>query len=261
VKGFLVNGSTGECVSLSAEERQRTIEIVSSECEKKAFVIGGVEIPVTWDAINEAKRISEAGADFALVATPYYLKPTMDGVFEHYKKVAESGINILAYNNPFRTNVVLSTPLLEKLADVPNIIGMKQSNVNMSQTAEIIRLLGDTFKFIHSYGDAVSIFPGLLLGGVGAMSLTTCFVPEKILQLYEATIKRDIITAIKIYKEILPLLLYVGSGVHGEPNPAPFKEALRLIGRSAGPTRFPVTPVTKDTSDRIKKVLKDANII
>ena len=149
VKGFLVNGSTGECISLSAEERKRTVEIVSDECNKKAFVIAGVELPPTWDAVEETKRVSNAGADFALVATPYYLKPTTDGIFEHYKKVAETGVKILAYNNPFRTTVVLSTQLIEKLAEVKNIVGMKQSHVDMSQNAEIIRSVGDKFKFIN----------------------------------------------------------------------------------------------------------------
>jgi len=137
---------------------------------------------------------------------------------------------------------------------------MKQSHVDMSQTAEIIHLVGKKIAFFHSYGDAVSIFPGLLLGGVGAMSIIPLFAPEKTLELYRATMNRDLETAIRVYRDLLPLLLYVGSGVSGEPNPAPFKEALRIIGRSVGPTRLPVTQVTSDTRKAITKVLKEADL-
>jgi 4-hydroxy-tetrahydrodipicolinate synthase len=93
------------------------------------------------------------------------------------------------------------------------------------------------------------------------MSITACFVPDKILLLYNALVNKDIKTAKRIYNEILPLLLHVGSGVNGEPNPAPFKAALELVGRPAGPTRLPVMPVTSATSSRIKGVLKDAGLI
>jgi len=260
IRGFLVNGSTGECLSLSTEERQRTVEIVSKECKRKAFVIAGVETPVTHHAILDAKRATESGADFVLVATPYYLKPTLDGIFQHYKKVAEAGVKVIIYNNPFRTNVVLSTQMVKSLSEIRNIVGMKQSHVDMSQTAEIIHLVGKKIAFFHSYGDAVSIFPGLLLGGVGAMSIIPLFAPEKTLELYRATMNRDLETAIRVYRDLLPLLLYVGSGVSGEPNPAPFKEALRIIGRSVGPTRLPVTQVTSDTRKAITKVLKEADL-
>ena len=261
VYGLLVNGSTGEFITMSAEERQRTVEIVSEECKRKVFIIAGAEMPVTHASIAEAKRVKQAGADFLLLGTPFYVNPTTDGMYEHFKKVAEAGVPALLYNNPWRTHIVLSTQLIIRLAEEKNIAGIKQSNPDMNQTAEIIQATaGGKFAFIHSYGDAVSIFPGLLLGGAGAMSLATLFVPEKVMQLYEATIRKDVETAKKIWVEIHPLLTMGWTGVHGEPNPAPVKEALRLVGRPVGPTRLPVIPVTEDTTKKLEKILRNQKL-
>lgn len=260
INGLLVNGSTGEFTSLSIEERRRIIEIVSEECKRKVFIIAGVETPATQDAIDEAKRVKQAGADFALVATPFYLKPTIDGVYEHYKRVAETGVPTLLYNNPFRTYVNLSTSLVSKLAELKNVVGIKQSNVDLSQTTEYIEVIGDKISVIHSYGDAVSVFPGLLLGGAGVMNITFLVAPDRVMQLYEATRSRDVETAKKIWVEILSLLRNIGGGVHGEPNPAPLKEALRIVGKPAGPARLPVLPVTNDTSELLRKILKNLKL-
>lgn len=255
IDGLLVNGSTGEFTSLSADERERIIRIVAQECEGKLFIIAGVETPSTQDAVEEAKRVSDAGADVALVATPYYLKPTTDGIYEHYKLVAEIGVPTMLYNNPFRTHVDLDVALVSRLTDLENVVGMKQSNVDLNQTAHFIEAVGERMALFHSYGDSVSLYPGLLMGGVGAMSITTHLAPERVIELYRATMRRDVEAAAMIWRELLPLLRSIGGGLQGEPNPAPLKEALRIVGRPAGPPRLPVLPATANTSEHLEKLL------
>jgi len=259
IHGFLVNGSTGECLSLSSQERQRIIEIVAQMCKGKVPIIAGVEDSATSKAVVEAKLARNAGADAALVVTPPYLKPTFEGIFRHYEQVNQAGVPFLLYNNPFRTGFTLSPQMIDKLTTLNNAIGLKQSEENLSNTAEIIRLVDNKISVIHSYG-RLSMFPGLLFGGKGAMPQIFFFAPEKVHELYEAVKSGNAERARKIWFELLPLEEAIG-GVHGEPNPVPFKEAMRIAGYPMGPCRLPLTPATEDTSKRIEKIFRDYKLI
>jgi 4-hydroxy-tetrahydrodipicolinate synthase len=256
LNGVLVNGSTGEFATLSVEERRRTVRIAREVCGDRLFVLAGVETPATREMIQEIERVREDGADFALVSCPYYLKPTTEGVFTHYKKAAEVGFPILLYNNPFRTDVNLSREMVSRLAEIKNVVGIKQSNGDLSQTADFISTIGDKISFIHSYGDSVSLFPGLLMGGAACMIPTSLFVPDEVLELYRAVKAGDIAKAKTVWTRILPLLKSTGGGVEGEPNPSALKEGLRLIGRSVGPTRLPVVPVSPKTTKLLQSLLE-----
>lgn len=254
--GVLVNGSTGEFTTLTVEERRRTVKIAREVCGKKLFVLAGVELPATSEAIKEIERVREDGADFALVSCPYYLKPTTEGIYTHYKRATETGFPILLYNNPFRTDINMSGALVSRLAQLENVVGMKQSNGDLAQTADFISTVGNRISFIHSYGDSVSLYPGLLLGGAACMIPTGLFVPDEVIDLYHAVKAGDIPKAKAIWTKILPLLKSTGGGVDGEPNPSALKEGLRLIGRSVGPTRLPVAPVGPNTTKLLQSLLE-----
>ena len=259
VNGLLVNGSTGESLSLSMEERQRVVEIVTEECRHRVPVISGIEDSATSKVVEEAKLVRKAGADAALVVTPPYLNPTWEGIFKHYEKVNETGVPIVIYNNPDRTYFNLTAQMVEKLTTLNKVIGMKQSKSDLSKTAEIVRLVDNKISIINSYGDT-AFYPGLLVGGKAALTQIFFFIPEKIHELYDEIKRYNIERARKIWLDLLPLWNST-KGVHGEPNPVPLKEAMKIVGRSMGPPRLPLTPATEDTSKRIEKIFREYKVI
>jgi len=258
VHGIMVNGSTGEVASLSADERKKVVEIAVEETKKGIPVIAGTGASSTATTIELTKDAKDAGADTAMIVTPYYLIPNEEGLIKHYKTIAEKvDIPIMPYNIPAHTNVNLTPSIIARLCkEVPNIVGLKDSSGNLSQFAETIRLIGNKISVLNGGDDL--LLPSLILGGHGAIIALANIAPKMTVELFDSVQEGDIKRAREIYYKLLPIARAIGS----ERNfPAPVKEALKQLGRSAGSTRSPIVQLTDQEKEQISDALKYAGLI
>jgi len=256
VNGLMALGSSGEFVSLSDEERLRVFKIVADECRERVPLVAGICSPVTDHVITLTKQVEGMGVHVVMLITPYYHKPYSDQgkrdmLYRHYKEIAEhTDIPICVYNNPGRTGINVDPKTMKKLAEIDNIKYMKQSNPNLDETCEIIRL--NKIDVLYSVENA-SQMAGLLLGAKGMIVMSSIILPHTWAKVWQLHQKGNIKEAWNIYFEtILP----VDKALLRECNPAPLKEALSMIGRPAGPPRLPLGHVTEETREGIKKVLQ-----
>lgn len=258
VHGLMVNGSTGEAASLSPEERKKIVEIAVDEAGGKLPVVAGTGTPSTWMTSKLTKEAKEAGADAAMIVTPFYLIPNERGLIKHYKTVAEEvGIPIVAYNIPQHTKVNLTSSMVAKLCDeVPLITALKDSAGNMSQFAETVELVGDRISVLSGSDDL--LLQSFILGADGAIIALGNIAPSMAVQMFGLVQEGKLNKAKEIYFKLIPIAKAIGSEFNF---PAPVKEAIKLLGRPAGPTRSPIVPVTEQERDAIRKALKHAGLL
>lgn len=258
VHGIMVNGSTGEAANLSRKERIRVIEVAVDETDGKLPVIAGTGCPSTWQTIELTKDAKKAGADAAMVVTPFYLIPNEQGLITHYTQInKEISIPIVLYNIPQHTKVNLSPAIIIKLIDKShNIMGLKDSAGDMEQLAETMKLTGDKISILSGCDNL--LFQSFVLGVEGAIVALGNIAPNLIVELYELVKKKELDKAKNLYFKLLPIAKAIGSEYNF---PAPVKEAVRLLGRPSGPTRNPIIPSTKEETERIKEALKYANLL
>jgi 4-hydroxy-tetrahydrodipicolinate synthase len=254
---FLVPcGTTGENPTLTLKERLRIVEILVEESNGKAPILAGAGGYNTKDVIHLAGEMQRAGADGILSVTPYYNKPTQEGLYQHYRAIAESTpLPIVVYNVPGRTSVNVEVPTLARLAAIPTIVGVKEASGNMTQMCEVCRAV--PADFIVLSGDDALTLPLMAIGGRGIISVASNEIPADMAQMVEAAERGDFAAARAVHARILPLMQINFI----EANPVPVKAAMAAMGLLEEVYRLPMVSPKPESTDRIKKVLKDLDLL
>jgi 4-hydroxy-tetrahydrodipicolinate synthase len=250
-------GTTGESATLDYEEHYRVIEITVDVVNGRIPVIAGTGANSTDEAIMITKKAKQLGADAALLVAPYYNKPTQEGLYQHYKKIAEAvkDMPLILYNVPGRTGVNILPSTVARLAEIKNIVGIKEATGDMKQTSELIRLCGDRITVLS--GDDFTTFPMYALGGRGTISVTANIAPRESAAMWEAWKAGDIQKAREIHYKLEPL----NYAMFIETNPIPVKTALALMGKIREEFRLPLCEMSDANRKKLKKILKDHKLI
>ncbi|MDI3498103.1 4-hydroxy-tetrahydrodipicolinate synthase [Archaeoglobus sp.] len=254
VNALVPAGTTGEAATLSYEEHIDVVRYVAET--SKLPVIGGAGSNSTREAIWLAKEVEKAGAEAAMLVTPYYNKPNAEGLYQHYKAVAsEVSIPIIVYNVPSRTGINTTPELVRRLAEVDNIVGIKEASGNLKQISEIIRTTPDDFVLLS--GDDFLTLPILCLGGKGVISVAANVAPHLMKEMYEAFVEGNMERAREMHHRLTPLfdVLFI------DTNPIPVKKALQLMGLAAGKPRLPLVELSEEKTQKVKEVLKSLELI
>jgi 4-hydroxy-tetrahydrodipicolinate synthase len=249
-------GTTGESATLSHEEHDRVIEITIDAVKKKVPVIAGTGSNNTAEALRLTKHAYEAGADGALIVCPYYNRPTQEGLYQHFKTIAESiPIPIIPYNIPSRTGVNLMPEMVAKLADIKNIVGIKEASGSIAQMSDIINLCGNDFSVLS--GDDLFTLPLLAIGGVGVISTISNVAPADMAGLVDAFNAGDMVRAKELHYKMSALIdmLFI------EVNPIPVKAALALMGKIEYEYRLPLCKMAEANFEKLKKTMIDYGLI
>jgi len=257
IHGLVPVGTTGECATLSYEEHERVIEVTVDAARGKVPVLAGTGSNSTWEAIMLTKHAREVGADGALLVVPYYNKPTQAGLYEHFKKIAEEvDIPQVIYNIPSRTGVNIESETVARLAEIENIVGIKEASLNMDQIMKIIDLTsGKDFSVIS--GEDSWTFTILGLGGVGVISVTSNIVPDRMAKLVDTFMAGDLETSRRIHFELMPLF----KAMFIETNPGPVKAAMDMMGMAAGKPRLPLVELRPENREKLRKVLVELGLV
>ena len=253
--GLVPAGTTGESPTLSHQEHQRVIDLCIKESNGRIPVIAGTGSNSTEEAISLTTHAEKVGADGALVVTPYYNKPTQEGLYQHFAAVAkETKLPIVLYNVPSRTAINMIPATVARLAKIENIVGIKEASGDLVQISEIIQACDSDFSVIS--GEDSLNWPILALGGKGFISVTVNIVPNKFAQLYKAASEGDVETAKSLHYELLKLndVMFI------ETNPIPVKAALAIMGRIDNEFRLPLCPPSDDNLNKLKSVLKEYGV-
>jgi 4-hydroxy-tetrahydrodipicolinate synthase len=248
---FLVPcGTTGETPTLSRQERRRVVEIVAEESAGEMPILAGAGGYHTEEVCELADDMANAGATGLLSVTPYYNKPTQEGLFQHFSAIAaHTPLPIVLYNVPGRTGCNLEPATVRRLADVPGIVGVKEASGNMFQMAEICRIVPETFSVLS--GDDALTLPLMAVGGRGVISVASNEVPADMAALVEAAEHGDMVRARQLHARLLPLMQvnFV------ESNPIPVKAALAMMGLIEEQYRLPMVPPSEGARSKIMQVL------
>jgi len=250
---FLVPcGTTGETPTLSPAERTRVVEIVAEEAEGRALVLAGAGGYDTREVIHAGAEMQRAGAQGLLSVTPYYNKPTPEGLYQHYKAIAEStSLPVIVYNVPGRTGCNVDPVTLARLSGLSNIVGVKEASGNMTQMAEICRSVPSTFLVLS--GDDALTVPLMAIGGRGIISVASNEAPAEMVQMVEAAERGDFATARHWHDKLLPLMQinFV------ESSPGPVKFAMAAMGLCEPAYRLPMVLPRPAAQERVLAVLRD----
>lgn len=256
VSGIVPCGSTGESATLSHAEHKKVIEI-SVDCSNRT-VIAGTGSNNTEEAIKLTKHAEDVGADAAMLIIPYYNKPNRSGLISHFKEIASSvEIPIVLYNIPSRTGINMTPETISELAEVDNIIGVKEASGDLSQVSRIIELTGTGGDFVVLSGDDVLALPILSLGGSGAVSVAANIVPKRMCELVNSFRNGRMEEARRIHYELMPLF----SALFLETNPIPVKMAAEISGLAAGHLRLPLDRMSKENEKKLRDVLVSMGIV
>jgi 4-hydroxy-tetrahydrodipicolinate synthase len=254
---FLVPvGTTGESPTLTLAERVRTVEILAEEAGGRVPILAGAGGYDTREVIEVAAEMKKAGADGLLSVTPYYNRPTQEGLVQHYRAIAESTtLPIILYNVPSRTGCNIEPATLVRLASIPNIVGVKEASGNMTQMCEVCRSVPADF-IVLSGDDAVTL-PLMAVGGRGVISVVSNEIPADMSQMVEAAERGDYTQARAIHTRIMPLMQinFV------ESSPGPVKAAMAAMGLLEQIYRLPLVPPRRDSKEKINDVLKDLGLL
>ncbi|MFZ3058483.1 MAG: 4-hydroxy-tetrahydrodipicolinate synthase [Candidatus Methanoperedens sp.] len=255
VSGIVPCGTTGESATLSIKEHEQVIEI-AVECSTVP-VVAGTGSNNTTEAIELTRFAKDAGADAALLITPYYNKPNDRGMLAHFKKIAnEVDIPMIVYNVPSRTGINLKPEIVAELAKESNIVGIKEASGNLDQVTRIIEMTQDE-DFVVLSGDDGLTLPIMSLGGAGVISVVANVAPKLTVSMVEAFQRGDMDEARRLHLALAPLI----RAVFLETNPIPVKKAVELIGLPAGHLRLPLAPMSEDNERKLKAALNDLHLI
>jgi 4-hydroxy-tetrahydrodipicolinate synthase len=249
---FLVPcGTTGESPTLSDDERVRVVELVVAEARGRVPVMAGAGGYDTKEVIHAAKRMQRAGADGILSVTPYYNKPTREGLYQHYRAIAEAvPLPIVIYNVPGRTGTNVDPQTLARLSAIPNIVGVKEASGNMTQMCEVCNAVPADFLVLS--GDDALTLPLMAVGGRGIISVASNAIPAEMSRMVEHAEANDFASARRIHQKILPFMQvnFV------ESNPGPIKSAMATLGLLEEVYRLPMVPPEASSKARIAAVLQ-----
>jgi 4-hydroxy-tetrahydrodipicolinate synthase len=256
INGIVPCGTTGESPTLSHAEHKRVVETCIDQVKKRVVVIAGTGSNNTAESLDLTKHAQGAGADYALMITPYYNKPTQEGLFQHYKTVAsQTKIPIVVYNVPGRTSVNLLPETMARLAALPNIVGLKDATGDLKQGAKTLELCGDRITVLS--GDDFTTFPLLCVGGLGVISVVSNVVPADMAGMCNAFFKGDLEGARKLHYKMWPLI----EAMFYETNPVPVKTAMKMLGMITGEVRQPLWTMSEANENKLRQVMQQYGLI
>ncbi|MEA1935403.1 MAG: 4-hydroxy-tetrahydrodipicolinate synthase [Thermodesulfobacteriota bacterium] len=254
--GIVPCGTTGESATLSHDEHERVIEIAVEAVNKRVPVIAGTGSNSTREAIRLTKHAYEMGADGALMVSPYYNRPTQEGLYQHYKAVAdEVPVPIFPYNVPSRTGSNILPETVARLSKISNIVGIKEATGDLKQVSKVIELCDDDFIVLS--GDDFTVLPLLAVGGKGVISVTSNVAPADMAGMIDAFEAGDLLRARKLHYKMFPLM----SALFFETNPIPAKATLAMMGKIQYELRLPLLKMSDANYERLRKVVSDYGLI
>ena len=257
--GLVPAGTTGESPTLSHDEHEKVIEICIKESNGKIPVIAGTGSNSTEEAVALTKHAEKAGADGVLVVTPYYNKPTQEGLYQHYKKINDNtNLPIIIYNIPSRCVIDMSVDTMARLFELKNIAGVKDATGDLDRLDQTIKKLGN--EFIQLTGEDGLALEFNKRGGVGVISVTANIAPKLCSDMQKFS-KSSLDNELKEAQKIDSILQPVHKSLFIESNPAPVKYAAKLLGLCSDEIRLPLVNIKKDTEEVVKKALKSAVLI
>lgn len=249
-------GTTGESATLDYDEHYRVIELTIETVNKRVPVIAGTGANSTDETIMMTKKAKELRADGVLLVTPYYNKPPQEGLYQHYRKVAEEvDIPIVLYNVPGRTGVNMLPTTVARLAEIENIVAIKEATGDMKQVSEVIRLCGERITVLS--GDDFTTFPLLCLGGKGVISVSANVAPSDVAGMIDAFIDGKIDDACSLHYRLEPL----NQAMFLETNPIPVKTALGMMGKCTDELRLPLCPMSDSNKEKLRRALNDYGLL
>ncbi|MBP1752887.1 MAG: dapA [Geobacteraceae bacterium] len=254
--GIVPCGTTGEASTLDYEEHDRVIEIVVQQAKKRVPVIAGTGSNSTKEAIEISEHAKKVGADGILLVTPYYNKPTQEGLYRHFKAIAEAvALPQILYNVPGRTSVNMLPETVARLAEIQNIVGIKEATGSLQQASEILALCGDKIDVLS--GDDFITFPMMACGGAGVISVTANIMPKEIALMIDAFNAGNMEEARLLHLKMLK----INNAMFIETNPTPVKTALGLMGKCSDEVRLPLAPMSETNRAKLAGIMKEYGLI
>ncbi len=251
INGLVPCGTTGESATLSYEEHDRVIDLTIETAKKRVPVIAGTGSNSTTETVMLTKHAEKAGADAALLITPYYNKPTQQGLYEHYKKVAEStGLPIILYNVPGRTGVNMLPETVARLSEIKNIVGVKEATGDLKQVSDVMEFSKEGFCVLS--GDDFTTLPLLSIGGQGVISVTSNITPKAVSDMVRCFFAGDTEEAKKLHFRLQQL----HRSMFIETNPIPVKTALSIMGMMEEEFRLPLVRMSEPNRNKLMQALK-----
>lgn len=254
--GIVIVGTTGESATVDVEEHCALIRLAVEHSARRIPIIAGTGGNSTAESITLTQFAKDAGADAALVVVPYYNRPTQEGMYQHFKAIAEAvDLPIILYNVPGRTVADMSNDTVLRLADIPNIVGLKDATGNIGRGAELLRLAPKSFA-VYS-GDDPTALALMFMGGAGNISVTANVAPRAMHELCVAAMAGDIARAVEINNKVIPLhaKLFV------EPNPVPVKWAMAEMGLMPAGLRLPLVALAAEFHDTVRAAMREAGVL
>ena len=254
--GLVPVGTTGESPTLSHKEHDRVIEICVDEVKGRVPVIAGAGSNSTEEAIGFSKHAEKVGADAVLIVTPYYNKPTQEGLYQHFKAINDAiGIPIFIYNIPGRSVIDMSVETMARLYELKNIAGVKDATANLARTSLQRQAMGP--DFIQLSGEDATALGFMAHGGHGCISVTSNVAPRLCAEMQEACLKGDYASALKVQDRLMPL----HTNLFIETNPSPVKYAASVLGLMQDDVRLPMIPVSEGTKQAVRSAMVHAGLI
>lgn len=254
--GLVPVGTTGESPTLSHDEHKQVVEWCIGQARKRVPVIAGAGSNSTREAIELAQHAEKAGADAVLVVTPYYNKPTQEGLYQHYKAINDAiGIPIIIYNIPARSIIDMSVETMARLFELKNIAGVKDATANMTRVSQQRAAMGPDFNQLS--GEDITALGFMAHGGHGCISVTSNVAPRLCAEFQAACLKRDFATALALQDKLAPLHI----NLFIETSPAPIKYALSLVGKCASTVRLPMVPASEKAQAAVRQALVHAGLL
>jgi len=254
--GIVPCGTTGESATLSPQEHERVVAFTIEVVNRRLPVIAGTGSNATDEAIIFTKHAKQVGADGALLITPYYNKPTQEGLYQHYAAVAKAvDLPLVLYNIPSRTSVNMTPATIARTAQFDNVVGIKEGSGSLGQVSEIIHLCGENFTILS--GDDPLTLPMMALGAKGVITVTANVAPKDMANLVNTALAGDFAKARTYHFKLTPLF----SALFYETNPIPVKEALCMMNKLQPEFRLPLTPLSSDNRERLCQVMKESGLL
>jgi 4-hydroxy-tetrahydrodipicolinate synthase len=254
--GLVPVGTTGESPTLSHDEHMRVVEWCVDQAKGRVPVIAGSGSNSTREAIELSRHAEEAGADAVLIVTPYYNKPTQEGLYQHFKAINDAiGIPIIIYNIPARSVIDMSVDTMKRLFELKNVAGVKDATANVLRVSQQRAAMGEDFKQLS--GEDATALGFMAHGGHGCISVTSNVAPRLCAEFQAACLKGDYGAALKLQDKLLPL----HQNLFIETNPAPAKYALSVLGKCADTVRLPMVPLSDKSKTAVREAMVHAGLI
>lgn len=256
VHGVVPCGTTGESPTLSYDEHNRVVSLCVEAVKGRAKVIAGTGANSTDEAIMLTAHAKKAGADAALIVAPYYNKPTQEGIFQHYKAIAEAvDIPIILYNVPGRTVIDIKDETVDRLAQIKNIVGIKDATGDLARVCTLRARVGDKFQLIS--GEDMTAVAFNVQGGIGCISVSSNIAPRQCAEVQNLMLKGKFKEAFALHEKLVPL----HDAMFCETSPAPVKYGVSLLGRCLPDVRLPLVPATETARSRVKSAMQKLSLL